>query len=500
MRTKNAIINYIVDIIPQIIMLFISLIKVKFLLQYIGDEQLGIFQLFGQLATYLTIADAGLSGAILVYLYKPISEKNKEKVTEVFNAVKRVFNIISMIVLGAGIILSFFVTFFIKETTIATSEIQILFILFVLATSISYTKMPYIVVFEADQKRYKYNLYFQIVNIIKSLSEILLIVIFKNLISIILTLVASNILQYIIVRHLLKKNYQLESTTKKDYSFTKEIKNMIFHKLGGLIAYNIDIVIISKVIGLVEVARYSLFVGITEAIKGIVEKITTAVIPGVGNLIVTEKEKSYKTFLEYNSMLFFIAISICAPLFLCINKFVCIWYGTEYNAPIGMIVVLVLLLFYNIVRNALLSFVSAAGLFKQTRICVLLECILNLSLSLILVKYLGITGVLLATIISYVISEYLIKPSILNKTIFNDKISKYYLDNFKYIIIFILNIMIFSKIYGIFDIDSLFLWFIISLLTFILNLVVTTIEFKVINRLTFIERFINLYKERKCSK
>ena len=88
-------------------------------------------------------------------------------------------------------------------------------------------------------------------------------------------------------------------------------------------------------------------------------------------------------------------------------------------------------------RHNVVSFINSSGLNYNTRYKALIEAILNLIISLILVKPLGIIGVVLGTIISFVIVSVWYEPFILYKNWFEEGLIKYYL---QYIVFFILTI------------------------------------------------------------
>ena len=127
-----------------------------------------------------------------------------------------------------------------------------------------------------------------------------------------------------------------------------------------------------------------------------------------------------------------------------------------------------------------------------------IEIIINLSLSLVLVHYIGISGVLLATALSLLISEYLIKPFILNKHIFKDKIIKYYLENFIYIIYIIGMGYIVNKVTLLISINNLLIWFIWGISITLVNFLITLIYYYfILRKREFIVRTLCIIRGKK---
>lgn len=501
MRTKNTIYNLLSDLLPQIIIMIISFFRVKIFLQFMGSDTLGVYQLYAQILSYLSLAELGLTGAAMYYLYKPISEKNYKKISEILSGVRKTFQYILIVMFIAGIILTFNISFFFKESVFTNSFLMITFILAFLTNILGYFTTPYVVMFDSSQEKYKYILHTQILLIIRHILVIVCIIIFKNLYCILIIELLFAIIQNVIIRLLFNKNYpEVKFSEKKDYCFWKKTKDLIPHKIGTLVANNIDVIIISKFLGLTAVVIYNCYYYFVFTLSTLINRIGGASIASVGNLIITEEKKSYNIFLEYNSMLFFVATVICVPLTIVISSFVSLWYGSEMVVNNFTTILFGLLLFYSIIRIVLNTFVGATALYKETLICTFTEIIINLVGSLVLVNYIGIAGLLIGTILSMVISEYCIKPFILNKKVFKDKIFKYYLDCFKYFIFVVISYILLYTIFIKLNINNLLIWFIVGVITFILNFVLTLIYYKLIKKINFLNRISFLNKIKFINK
>ena len=92
MRTKKAILTIISDIIPQILLALIGLIKSHFFIANLGTDVNGLYTNYSQIMRYITIVDGGLTSAILYRLYKPIAEKDDETVSSILSRIKSYFS------------------------------------------------------------------------------------------------------------------------------------------------------------------------------------------------------------------------------------------------------------------------------------------------------------------------------------------------------------------------------------------------------------------------
>ena len=88
------------DIIPYLIIGVIGLVKMNALINYIGDVGNGYYQTINQIISYVFLAQAGFSDAVIYSLYKPFAEKNKDDINAIYGGARKVFKIIGLIILG----------------------------------------------------------------------------------------------------------------------------------------------------------------------------------------------------------------------------------------------------------------------------------------------------------------------------------------------------------------------------------------------------------------
>ena len=89
-------------------------IQNKYFIQYIGIETLGIMKLFTQLLQYLNIVELGLGSASAFALYKPLAEKKQEQVSIIISTIRSIYNKISLLLLGLGILFTLLLPYFMK--------------------------------------------------------------------------------------------------------------------------------------------------------------------------------------------------------------------------------------------------------------------------------------------------------------------------------------------------------------------------------------------------
>lgn len=496
MKTKKTALNIITDVIPLLIVSILGIYKVKLFLQVLGNDTLGLYQLFSNIMIYVALVDGGLSSALMYSLYKPNSQNDHKKFNELLSGGRKTFSKIGMYVFGIAFVVSFFVVFFIKDSPFSYWYIVLTFLLFSLSNVLEYFFVPYNVLLEVKEKKYIYNLTSQIGQIVLSILEIIMLLTGFKFELILLMHSVVKLCSHLVEVYICKKEFPLVNVHEenKDYSFKKFLNSLIFHKINGLVGSNIDTLIISSLLGLSSVAIYSTYNYIINMLKKILGKLQSSMTAIVGNILAKSKEKMYDLYLEFDSMVFYVAIIICVPLTLAINQFIDIFYEGKIMTSFMIGLSFSLILFTYIIKMDTNLFVSAGGLYKETKHCAITDTIINLILSLVLVNIIGIPGVLLATAFSVLIAEYILKTRVVHKYIFERTPKDYFIRNIKFFVIFIIDLIGSYYLINLFNLNTLLTWLIFYIIFTIINALLILLIFAMFKEIKFLQRFKILLK------
>mgnify|MGYP007120014256 CR=1 FL=1 len=64
-KLKKVLLNFSTDVIPLVIVSILGIFKLKLFVDILGNETLGLYQLFSQIMVYVALVDGGLSSAVL---------------------------------------------------------------------------------------------------------------------------------------------------------------------------------------------------------------------------------------------------------------------------------------------------------------------------------------------------------------------------------------------------------------------------------------------------
>lgn len=240
------------------------------------------------------------------------------------------------------------------------------------------------------------------------------------------------------------KNKKFKPLNKIELSqIKKNVGAMIFHKVGGIVVNSTDSLIITKFLGLAITGIYSNYQIITQALKTITAQVFNAVVASIGNLAVNEKsEHTQEVFYKIFFLDFWIFgfCSIC--LITLFQPFIKIAFGNEYLLSFSTVVIISISFYISGMRQAVLSFKNATGAFYYDRYKPIFECIINILVSIYMVKEIGMPGVFIGTIISSLTTSCWIEPYVLYKHVFHCSMKKYFFRFFRYTILFVINLFL----------------------------------------------------------
>ena len=163
-----------------------------------------------------------------------------------------------------------------------------------------------------------------------------------------------------------------------------------------------DSLVVSAFISTVQVGYLVNYTTISQQLRTLISGLLNPITPMIGNVLATDSEGESKegAFKLYAVMRVLIAMMIVVPLCVLINDFIAMWVGAEYILPASVAVLLVMDLYIHFVHSVNVDFINAAGLFREDRDNEIIAAVLNITLSILGAKTIGLAGVLLGTVVS----------------------------------------------------------------------------------------------------
>lgn len=440
-RTKQSIKNTSTGIVNYVINTILSFLVKTVFTYVLGAELLGLNSLFANIITMLSLAELGIGSAIVFSMYKPMAEKDYPKVNALIKLYKKIYFIIGGVFITVGLILMPFIKYFINEDNTLNINIYILYVMCLANTVIGYFFAHRKALIFTSQRNDIENIIAICVNFVNRIAQIAVIFIFKNYyiyysVIILFTLIeciVSYVVSTKIYKHL-KDNSPSEISKEEKKSMFKDVVGLLCHKIGIAVVSGTDNIIISRFLSLTILGAYSNYVLLSTSISAAMVLVLNGLKASFGNAIAT-KSKDEVEQLQFKILFMYSWLTVfCATSLLCLlQPFVKLWLPDEYAISTLTVVMIVLSFFIDKMRNVIQTTRDCAGLFRYKKWCPLCEAITNLVVSLILVKYMGLPGVILGTVIGYVAFPLFIEPYIVYKYYFKKSVMSYWKKWFLYV-------------------------------------------------------------------
>lgn len=429
-RKLVAIKNSLVNVGAQLVNLLLSFVIRKLFIQYIGIEYLGISTVLAEVLGFLSLTELGVQSAIVFRLYKPLVQKDNDVISEIISLLKRVYGVIGIIILIAGIGFTPFLRFVVKDLEVQMQVVYISYYLLLLSSVVTYFLAYKRTLLYADQKQYVTSMVDAVMNLCFSICRILCIVVLKDYYLYIAMSLVQNIISNVVVHRMCKKYYpelktniQVSKELKDD--LFNDVKNIFSGKIAGYVYSSTDNLVISSIIGTGVVGYLGNYKSVTKAVNTIIGYCVSSMQPLVGNYIASEtKENSYNFFKNYSFFRYFIASILLIPTLSLIEPFICWWVGKDYLLNYYIPILIIIDLYISCVHGSTGEFITGCGLFKYEKSVCIIGAALNVITSIVGALVIGIEGVLLGTVVSQIIM-WLGRSWIVYKYCFQYALKKY---------------------------------------------------------------------------
>lgn len=401
-KGKRSVKIFIYGLISQVITLLLGIIIPKLLIVSYGSEVNGLLSSVRQIFVYVALLEAGIGTASLQALYAPMAKGDHQKTSEIMSATDHYYKRTGVLYGICVLILAFIYPIFVNSE-IPMPVVAGVIIFQGASGVINYLfQGKFAILLRVDGKSYITTNATTIVNVASKIAQIILILTGCDILVVQGAYFVINLTQMLYITWYVKKHYSwLDLKVQPNYASLSQSKNVIIHQISGLIFNNTDILVLTYFCGLKVVSVYSLYTLIINCVSNIIDTICSSVEFILGQAFNSDRQRflklqeTYETYYLAVSFAFFTVTLIMLPSFIEIYS-VGITDAVYVDKYLPFLFVVLNILMYS--RRTSSQIINFAGHFKQTQLRSIIESIINLSVSLVLVYYIGIYGVLIGTI------------------------------------------------------------------------------------------------------
>ena len=494
-RTQNVSINVVISLLCQFVNLAFSFISRTVFIKTLGVDYLGVNGLFTNVLTILSFAELGIGNSIIFSMYKPLADKDEEKLSSLMDLYRKSYTVIGITVALAGICIVPFIDIIVKDDPTIVEDIRLLYLLFLTNSVCSYCFVHKKSIIIADQRNYLIIGITETIYVLQVLAQIIVLYTTHNfilflIIQIICTLlgnIASSVLANYLYPFLRKKAVPLEK--KESQVIFKNVRALVLYKFGSVILNGTDNILISSLVGVNAVGLVSNYVLLSSSCNKVLQKITEAFTASIGNLNATaspqEQNAVFKKIFLITAWIYGYASVGLATVS---QHFISIWIGEEYLLSIFVLLSIIAEFYVKGVHFVASTYRTTLGFFVEGKWSALLAAAINLILSVLLCKVIGLAGILVATPIARILSIGIVDPVMVFHKGFKKSAIEYYRT---YIIHLLINIVIGLTCYIVLSCSN-----IQGVLGVLVDIVVVTILYNLIMLALFYKT--KIFRELMC--
>lgn len=406
MRTKNFIYNSIAFAMLQVITLLTGFLMPRLYITTYGSDINGLVSSIVQFISYFSYVEAGLGTALIYALFKPLADHDIDGINGIVSLARESYINTSKLHFLLVVSLSVIYPFIIKDENIgSTTMVLLVLVIGIFGTLDFYTMAKYRVLLTADQREYVISAVSTVALIINFVFMVLLINIGTSIVIVrivpVFSLIIRSALFYLYIKHkyaFIKYNqpYETLCLTRRYDALVSQLSANLYHP--------VPLVVVSIFCSLKMASVYSVYCIIFEGLIGIISIFTAGVSASFGNVVAKGEINVLE---QVHTQFEFSIYAITSVLYSCtiilIDPFIRIYTNgitdINYVNPIYSVLFVIWGILHNI-RIPYTALENAAGLYRETRRVNILQTVLLIVLSISLVQFFDIIGVLTALIIA----------------------------------------------------------------------------------------------------
>lgn len=441
-RTKNTVRNIIFGVINKIIVLLLPFIIRTIIIYKLSADYVGLGSLFSSILQVLSVTELGFASAITFSMYRPVSKGDTEEILLLIGFLKTIYKIVGIIILVIGLFLLPFLGYLVNGDIPPDINLYLLYLIYLTNTAISYFFFGYknsiLNVYQRNDITSKIS---SLVEMVKGIIQIAVLILFKNyyvyiIMLPIFTLISNLISKRVVDRIFPQFNVKTPYSLKKIKEMKKQIGGIAIGRISLVCRNSFDSIIISALFGLTTTAMYSNYYLIFSSLTSFLAVLLTSMTASVGNCMVTKSmEENEKNHLKFDFYFVLIASFCTICMFSLYQPFMEIWVGEDLMFGNDTMALFCIYFYINNLAQVRSIYSETAGIWWNFKWLSIIEMLANILLNIGLGIWIGVNGILLATIITAFFCSFIGITVVTYKVLFKNKSYEFFRLNSFYIIV-----------------------------------------------------------------
>lgn len=411
MQKSRIKIGVILSYISQFVQIGVALVYTPLMLRLLGQKEYGLYQLVFSIVSYLNLLSMGFSSSY-VRFYSRYKVKNDELGLKKLNGMfVVVFTVISGLCAFVGTILIINIDTVLGNglSAIELAKAKILMILMVINLIISFETSTFECNIIAEEKFVFQKLIIILQNILSPVVTLPLLMAGKGAIGMVeVTTFLTFTRLMVCVFYAVKENHMRFSFGKFDWILLREMWVFTFfifiNNIIDQINWSVDRFLLGRIVGTTAVAVYGVAGQLNTMYLQFSTSISNVFVPRINKLVAEKREdrEISELFIRVGRIQFLVLALIISGFLIFGKQFISLWAGEGYESSFFVAVLLMVPVTVPLIQNLGIEIQRAKNKHQARSVVYLLIAIVNIFISIPLIKKMGPSGAALGTAISLI--------------------------------------------------------------------------------------------------
>lgn len=394
--------NLISSLVYQIVLISLGFLLPRLYLENFGSEVNGVLSTIKQIFSYMCLLEAGVGLATTQALYKRIGQQDYSSASAVLSATNSYYIktgiLYTAIVLGIALVYAYVI-----PTSINSHVLFFIILLNAVPALFSYfVQAKYRILMEVDGRRYVINNAETVLQIASNVGKILVLLLTDSLILIQLVYCLMALVQLVYLYGYAKRRYTwLDLKAKPDFEAISQKNSVLVHQISGMVFNNTDVILISVLCDFKAVSIYTIYNIFFSQVQNFIVSIVSSFTHALGQLFHTDRERFGKLFQAYETFYVMATYIIYTLMAVFLLPLIQIYTSGINDAEYTNTLLVLLFAVMNLMANGKMpvnGVIEFSGSFEKTRSFAIWEMVINITVTVIAIFFMGICGAILGTI------------------------------------------------------------------------------------------------------
>lgn len=403
-RKKKLIYNTLTALVKQCIVVICGFVLPRYMLLYYGSDINGTITSITQMLSFISLLEMGIGPVIQSNLYKPLADQDVENISRVVKASEHFFRRIAYIFIVYIIILIAVYPQFMDQNFDSKFTIGLIIILSLGTLAQYYFGVTYQILLNADQKSYVQLLVQSVTILLNTILSVILIINGASVMWVKTVTASIYIFRPIILNIYVRRHYSINKRVQYVGEPIKQKWNGFAQHIAAVVCGNTDVFILTIFSSMKNVSIYSVYFNVTNGITSTIMTAVTGLESLWGNMIANNE---YKLLLETFTVVEWL-VHFCVTIVFAITGIMIVPFISVYTSGINDAnyieplfgTLLVFAYGLQCLRIPYFRMIKAAGHYKETQNGAMISMILNILISIVLVRKIGLVGTAIGTFVA----------------------------------------------------------------------------------------------------